>query len=164
MSEAELLPLVDRRKVMGIGIAAGVALATGPTENAVAKPPAVRDLSPEVKAAFEFAIKKNFKSGPGYWAVAYSDDNFAGEPLLVGTPVFFQKPQEGTMPHGWGSKTGSIVVGPGAVLRLIHRINGQDSHITLLPCESMAQVGAMGIVDGQCSWKLYPAGDLRPPY
>ena len=68
------------------------------------------------------------------------------------------------MPRGWGSKAGSIVVGPAAVLRLIHKVNEQDSHITLLPHESMAQVGAIGIADGQSSWKLYPAGDLRPPY
>ena len=164
MNGAESQPSMNRRSVVCLGIATGAALAAGSTENAWAKGPAVRDMSPEFKAAYEFAIQKSFKSGPGFWAVAYSEDNFAGEPLLVGAPVLLPKPQAGSMPRGWGAKAGSIVVGAGAVLRLVHRVDGRDSHVTLLPCESMAQVGDMGYVDGEISWKLYPDGDLRPPY
>lgn len=155
---------ISRRTIMRAGVATGVVLGTGSSKNAIAKSPAEPGWTPEFTAAFDFATKKNFKSSRGYWAVAYPDDNFAGDPFLVGTPVMITKPQAGTMPAGWGSKAGSIVVGPATVLRLIHKVNGQDSHVTLLPWESMAQIGAIGIVDGQSSWKLYPAGDLRPPY
>jgi hypothetical protein len=164
MNGIEASPPISRRKVMGLGFATGVALATGPTKNALGKAPSVRDLSPEFKAAFEFAVQKSFRSGMGYWAVIYPDDAFTGEPVLIGNPQLRPKPQAGAMPAGWGSATGSIVVGRSAVLRLFHRVNGQDAHITLLPYESMAQVGVIGIVDGKSTWKLYPAGDLRPPY
>jgi hypothetical protein len=155
---------ISRRMIIGGGIATGLAIATGPTKIAMAKGPAESEWSPEFNAAFEFAIKKTFKSGRGYWAVAYMDDNFAGEPVLIGNPQLMPKPQAGAMPAGWGSKAGSIVVGPATVLRLVHKVNGQDIHITLLPFESMAKVGDIKIADAQSSWKLYPAGNLRPPY
>lgn len=169
MDEVESFPLVSRRELVGLGIASGVALVAGATTEAVAKAPWERefwatDLGPEYNAAFQFAIKNNFKSGPGFWAVAYPEDNFAGDPVLIGKPVLMPKPATGTMPGGWGAKAGSIVVGSGVVLRLVHTVNGQDTHVTLLPCESMAQVAGLGIADGQPTWKLYPAGDLRPPY
>jgi hypothetical protein len=155
---------ISRRKLLGAGIATGLALATGPTRSTLAKPLAESEWSPEFRAAFDFANKKTYKSGRGYWAVAYLDNNFAGEPVLIGNPQLMPKPQDGAMPAGWGSKTGSIVVGPATVLRLIHSVNGQATHVTLLPWESMAKVGDLYIADGQCSWKLYPAGNLRPPY
>jgi len=123
-------------------------------------------LSPELEAAYAFAIKNNWKSGPGYWAVSYSQDNFAGEPLLIGDQhLATMKPQSGDMPRGWGAKSGSIVVGIRAVLRLVYTVNSQDVHVTLLPGESMADVvRTVGIADGVSSWKLFPAGDLKPPY
>ena len=124
-------------------------------------------MSPELKAAYMFAIKKNpVRSGPGFWAVAYPDDNFAGDPVLIGKlPLAsLPTPQTGAMPPGWGAKAGSIVAGPSAVLRVVHKVNDQDVHVTLLPGESMAAMRALGIVDGVSSWKLYPAFDLRPPY
>jgi hypothetical protein len=165
----EHVALVSRRNALGVGIATGVLFAIDPAKDAVAKSPFESDLSPESKAAFDFAIAQNWKSGPGFYAVAYTEDNFGGDPLLVGTPAFMQKPQTGTMPDGWGSKAGSIVVGAGAVLRLFHKVDGRkvdgrESHTTLLPGESLAQVNPLGIGAGACSWKLYPAGDLRPPY
>ena len=123
-------------------------------------------MSPEMKAAFTFAIKKDVRCGPGFFAVLYPEDKFAGDPVLIGKPplLSFPKPQAGTMPVGWGAKSGSIVVGPSAVLRLIHKVNGQDVHVTLLPCESMAAMRTVGINDAVSSWKLYFAFDLRPPY
>ncbi len=164
MHDPEGLPSISRRTVMGLGFATTVAIAAGSTKNALAKAPSERDLSPEFKAAFSFAVKKDFLAGPGHWAVIYPGDAFTGEPVLIGNPKLYPKPQAGTMPAGWGSATGSIVVGPSVVLRLIYKVNGQDAYITLLPYESMAQVGAIGIADGQSSWKLYLAADLRPPY
>jgi hypothetical protein len=149
---------------MGAGIATGLAIAIGPTNNAMAKAPSKRKESSEFEAAYMFAIKQSFLAGPGYWAVIYAGDNFTGEPTLIGKPKLNMKPQTGTMPLGWGAESGSIVVGASAVLRLIHKVNGRDKHITLLPFESMAKVGDIKIADGQSSWKLYPAGDLRPPY
>ena len=35
----EILPSISRRKVMSLGIATGVAIAVGPTKNAMAKAP-----------------------------------------------------------------------------------------------------------------------------
>jgi hypothetical protein len=154
---------ISRRQVMEAGIATGLALATGATNNVMAKAPWSHE-SPEFESAYMFAIKQGWRRGPGYWAVIYAGDTFTGEPKLIGDPQLIPKPQSGTMPLGWGAKSGSIVVGASAVLRLIHKVNGQDTHITLLPYESMAKVGDFKIVDGQSSWKLYPAGDLRPPY
>jgi hypothetical protein len=154
---------ISRRKVVGGGIATGLMLATGATNNAVAKAPWSHE-SPEAEAAYMFAIKHGWRRGPGYWAVIYAGDTFTGEPKLIGDPQLIPKPQVGTMPLGWGTESGSIVVGPSAVFRLIHKVNGQDAHITLLPSESMAKVGDIKIADGQPSWKLYPAGDLKPPY
>jgi len=156
---------ISRRKVMGVGIATGLALAVAPTNNVMAKAPwAKPDESPEFESAYMFAIKQGWKRGPGYWAVIYTGDTFTGEPKLIGDAQLIPKPQAGTMPLGWGAESGSIVVGPSAVLRLIHKVNGQDTHITLLPRESMAKIRDIKIADGQSSWKLYPAGDLRPPY
>jgi hypothetical protein len=161
----ERTPPISRRTAMGFGVASGLALASASTDDAFGKTPfGPPDETPQLKAAFEFAIKSNWKSGPGYWAVSYSDDNFTGEPLLIGNPQLMPKPQSGTMPRGWGSKTGSIVVGPSAVLRLIHKADGQDVHVTLLPYESMADLHTVGITDGASSWKLFPAADLKPPY
>jgi hypothetical protein len=160
---------VSRRTAIGFGVASGLALASLPAEDLLGKtPPSIqeRDMSPELKAAYTFAVKKNPLCGPGYFAVLYPDDNFAGDPVLIGKPplLSFPKLQAGTMPPGWGAKSGSIVVGPSAVLRLIHKVNDQDVHITLLPCESMATVRSVGINDGVSSWKLYFAFDMRPPY
>jgi hypothetical protein len=165
----EIAASISRRTAIGFGVASGLALASFPAEDLLAKtPPGLqeRDMSPELKAAYTFAIKKDVRCGPGYFAVLYPDDNFAGDPVLIGKPplLSFPKLQAGTMPFGWGAKSGSIVVGPSAVLRLIHKVNDQDVHVTLLPCESMAAMRTVGINDGVSSWKLYPAGDLRPPY
>jgi hypothetical protein len=154
---------ISRRKVMGAGIATGLALATGSTNSVMAKAPWSHE-SPEFESAYMFAIKQGWRRGPGYWAVIYAGDTFTGEPKVIGDPQLIPKPQAGTMPLGWGAESGSIVVGPSAVLRLIHKVNGQDTHITLLPYESMAKIRDIKIADGQSSWKLYPAGDLRPPY
>jgi hypothetical protein len=148
---------------MGAGIATGLALATGPTNSVMAKAPWSKE-SREFESAYMFAIKQGWRRGPGYWAVIYTGDTFSGEPKLIGAPQLIPKPQAGTMPVGWGAESGSIVVGASAVLRLIHKVNGQDTHITLLPFESMAKIGDVKIAGGQSSWKLYPAGDLRPPY
>lgn len=164
METPELLTMMSRRKAMGLGIASGVVIAADSTESAMAKGPFEPSWGPEYKAAFDFVIQQNWKGGVGIWAVAYSEDNFAGEPFLVGTPAFRQKTQAGEMPRGWGATAGSIVVGSGTVLRLFHQVSGQEARITLLPCESIASASAMGIVDGQSNWKLYPTGDLRPPY
>jgi hypothetical protein len=155
---------ISRRTAIGFGAASGLGLATFSSKDVLGKVPFHRELSPELEAACAFAIKSNWKSGPGYWAVAYSDDNFTGEPLLIGNPQLNPKPQSGTMPRGWGAKTGSIVVGVSAVLRLIHNVNGQDVHVTLLPCESLAELRTVAITDGASSWKLFPAHDLKPPY
>ena len=156
---------IGRRTVMGVGIATGLALATGPANNVMAKAPWKKpDESPECEAAYMFAIKQGWRRGPGYWAVIYTGDTFTGEPKLIGDAQLMPKPQAGTMPLGWGAESGSIVVGPSAVLRLIHKVNGHDTHITLLPFESMAKVGDIKVADGQSSWKLYPARELRPPY
>ena len=160
---------ITRRAALGFGVASGLAIASLPTEDALGKPPSFLkdwDWSPELKAASAFALKTDLRCGPGYWAVAYADDKFAGEPLLIGKQALLSKPQpqSGTMPTGWGIKSGSIVAGPSAVVRLIHKVNGQDVHVTLLPGESMANMSTMAIADGISSWKLYPTVDLRPPY
>jgi hypothetical protein len=154
---------ISRRKVMGAGIATGLALTTGSSNSVMAKAPWEHQ-GPEYESAFNFAIKQSWRCGQGYWAVIYAGDTFTGKPKLIGDPPLIPKPQEGTMPLGWGTEAGSIVVGAAAVLRLFHKINGQDTHITLLPFESMAKVGDIKIPDGQSSWKLYPVRDLRPPY
>ena len=160
----EIVPLFSRRMAIGLGVASGVAFAIASTEKAFGKAPSGPP-DPQLKAASEFAIKSNWKSGPGYWAVCYSGDNFTGEPQLIGDPhLLTQKPQAGTMPRGWGSKTGSIVVGLTPVLRLLHKINGQDLQVTLLPGESMADLRLVGLTDDDWSWKLFPAGNLQPPY
>ena len=154
---------ISRRRVVGVGVATGLVLAAGATNSALAKAPWSHE-SPESEAAYMFAIKQGWKRGPGYWAVIYSGDSFTGEPTLIGEAQLMPKPQSGAMTAGWGTETGSIVVGPSAVLRLFHKINGQDTHVTLLPFESLAKVGDLKIADGQSAWKLYPAGELRPPY
>jgi hypothetical protein len=166
---SETTPPVSRRTAIGFGVASGLALASFPAEDLRGKtPPGLqeREMSPELKAAYTFAIKKDVRCGPGYFAVLYPDDNFAGDPVLIGKPplLSFPKLQAGTMPLRWGAKAGSIVVGPSAVLRLVHKVNDQDVHITLLPCESMAAMRTVGINDGVSSWRLYFTGDLRPPY
>jgi hypothetical protein len=148
---------------MGAGIATSLVLASGATNDAFAKAPWSHE-SPEAEAAYMFAIKQGWRRGPGYWAVIYTGDTYTGEPKLIGDAQLIPKPQSGTMPPGWGAESGSIVAGPSAVLRLIHKVNGQDTHITLLPGESLAKVGDLKIADGQPTWKLYPAGDLKPPY
>jgi hypothetical protein len=162
----EIASSISRRTAIGLGVASGLAFASFPAEDLLGKtPPTAPDTSPEFKAAYMFAIKKDvFRNGPGFWAVAYPDDKFAGEPVLIGNPVLIPKPQAGAMPRGWGAKAGSIIVGPDAVLRLVHKVNDQDVHVTLLPFESMADVRAMGITDGVSSWKLFPAHKLQPPY
>jgi hypothetical protein len=154
---------ISRRHIMGAGIATGLALATGPSNNVVAKAPWSHE-SAEFESAYMFAIKQGWRCGQGYWAVIYTGDTFTGEPKLIGDPPLIPKRQAGTMPLGWGAESGSIVVGASAVLRLIHKVDGQDTHITLLPFESMAKISGIKIADGQSSWKLYPAGDLKPPY
>ncbi len=166
---SDVAPSISRRTAIGLGVTSGWALASLSTEDMLAKnlpdAPEIRDLSPQFKAAYVFAIKKNpFKNGPGYWAVSYAEDNFTGEPLLIGDPVFIPKPQAGAMPQGWGAKTGSIVVGPDAVLRLVHKVNNEDVHVTLLPYESMADLRTLAITDGISTWKLFPAHKLQPPY
>ena len=155
----------SRRTAIGLGVASGLALAGVPAEDLLGKtPPSSPDTSPEFKAAYMFAIKKDvFRNGPGFWAVAYPDDKFAGEPVLIGNPVLIPKAQAGAMPRGWGAKAGSIIVGPDAVLRLIHKVNDQDVHVTLLPFESMADMRTTAITDGVSSWKLFPAHKLQPP-
>jgi hypothetical protein len=162
----ETAPPINRRTALGLGVASGLALASFPAEDLLGKTPfSPPPESPEFKAAYMFAIKKDpLHAGPGFWAVAYPDDKFAGDPVLIGDPVFIPKSQAGTMPRGWGAKAGSIIAGPSAVLRLIHKVNGQDVHVTLLPFESMAEMRAMGIADGVSSWKLFPANKLQPPY
>jgi hypothetical protein len=165
----ETSPHVTRRTAIGLGVASGLALASFPADELLGKTPhglQERDMSPEMKAAFTFAIKKNPLCGPGFFAVLYPEDHFAGDPVLIGKPplLSFPKLQAGTMPPGWGAKSGSIVVGPSAVLRLIHKVNDQDVHITLLPYESMAAIRTVGINDGASSWKLYFAFDMQPPY
>jgi hypothetical protein len=157
---------ITRRTAIGCGVASGLALASASTEEAFGKAPSISSkMSPELTAACDFAIKTNWKSGPGYWAVAYSGDNFTGDAQLIGDQhLLTQKPQAGTMPRGWGSKTGSIVVGVRAVLRLIHQVNGQDVHVTLLPHESMADLRTVGLTDDVTTWKLFPDSNLKPPY
>lgn len=158
------LPL-SRRAAIGLGVASGLALASFAAEDLLAKaPPKSADMDPHLAAAWKFAMKSGLRAGNGYWAISYSEDKFAGEPLLFTKPSFLPKPQTGAMPNGWGAKAGSIVVGPSAVLRLVHKVNGQDVHVTLLPEEMMSDMRTMGISDGQCSWKLFPVGNLHPPY
>src|SRR4051812_21983316 len=148
----ETAPPISRRTAIGFGVASGLALASFPAEEMLGKTPPrglqEKDMSPELKAAYLFAIKKDpVHNGPGFWAVAYPDDKFAGDPVLIGkSPLLsFPKPQAGAMPSGWGAKSGSIVAGPSAVLRVVHKVNEQDVHITLLPGESMASMRALGI-------------------
>jgi hypothetical protein len=155
---------ISRRKVIGAGIATGLALSTGQSNIVMAKVPWKPEDSPEYDSAFDFVIKQNWRAGPGYWAVIYAGDSYTGQPTLIGEPRLMPKPQAGTIPVGWGAQSGSIVVGSSAVLRLFHKVDGQDTHITLLPFEQLAKVDALKITDGQSSWKLYPAGELRPPY
>jgi len=158
-------PSINRRTAIGLGVASGLALANVSTEELLGKsPPSTEIFGQQAAAAWQFATKISYKCAAGYFVVLYSDDNFAGEPLLLTKPELLPKPQSGSMPAGWGAKTGSIVVGPGAVLRLIHKVNDLDAHITLLPGESMADTRTVGIADGASSWKVFPAGNLHPPY
>ena len=140
MHDPEGLPSISRRTVMGLGFATTVRACRRLDKKRTGESTVGGHLSPEFKAAFSFAVKKDFLAGPGHWAVIYPGDAFTGEPVLIGNPKLYPKPQAGTMPAGWGSATGSIVVGPSVVLRLIYKVNGQDAYITLLPYESMAQV------------------------
>ncbi len=155
---------ISRRVALGAGFATGLVLATGTTQSVSAKIPWKPEESPEYAVAFDFVIKQNWRAGPGYWAVIYAGDSFKGKPTLIGDPQLMPKAQAGTVPIGWGAESGSIVVGASAVLRLFHKIDGQDTHITLLPFEQFAKVDTFKLTDGQSSWKLYPAGELRPPY
>ena len=122
---------ISRRLVMGAGIATGLAIATGPTNNATAKAPWSHE-SAESESALMFAMKQSWRCGQGYWAVIYTGDTFTGEPKLIGDLPLIPKPQAGTMPPGWGTESGSIVVGAAAVLRLIHKVNGQDIRLAFL--------------------------------
>ena len=80
----EIVPLFSRRMAIGFGVASGIAFASALTEDVFGKAPLWSAPEPQLKAASEFAIKSNWKSGPGYWAVSYSGDNFTGEPQLIG--------------------------------------------------------------------------------
>jgi hypothetical protein len=157
---------VDRRAVIGLGVASGLALASLPTADVFGKTrEEVPEKDPQLSAAFFVAVKRDVRySTNGCYAVLYPENQFAGDPVVIGQPRLITKFDSGTVPNGWGAKAGSIVVGQGAVLRLIHKVNGQDVHVTLLPSESMAEVSTLGIADGVASWKLYPANKLRPPY
>jgi hypothetical protein len=157
-------PSINRRTAIGLGVVSGLALTNVSTEVLGKSPPSAGAVDQHAAAAWQFATKISYKCAAGYFVVLYSDDNFAGEPLLLTKPELLPKPQSGSMPAGWGAKSGSIVVGPGAVLRLIHKVNDLDAHITLLPGESMADTRTVGIADGASSWKVFPAGNLHPPY
>jgi len=100
----------------------------------------------------------------GCFAVLFSENKFDGDPIVLGKPRLFAKADAGSVPKGWGAKSGSVVVGPNAVLRLIHKVNNEDVHVTLLPEESMADVATLAIADGTATWKLFVAGKLQPPY
>jgi hypothetical protein len=143
-----------------------LALASFPTADVFGKTqPDTLEKDPQLSAAFFVAVKRDVRySTNGCYAVLYPENQFAGEAVLIGQPRLITKSDSGTVPNGWGAKAGSLVVGPGAVLRLIHKVNGQDVHVTLLPSESMAEVGTLGIADGVASWKLFPPNKLRPPY
>jgi hypothetical protein len=157
--------LLGRRVAIGLGVASGLTFAGAASGDAFGKSPLWSAPDPQLKAASEFALKSNWKSGPGYWAVSYSGDHFAGVPQLLGDPqLLTQKPQAGTMPSGWGLESGSIVVGRSAVLRLVHQVHGREVHVTLLPGETMADMQLAGLGDGAWSWKLYPVANLQPPY
>ena len=57
---------ISRRLVMGAGIATGLALATSPANNVMAKAPWKKpDESPECEADYMFAIKQGWRRGPG---------------------------------------------------------------------------------------------------
>jgi hypothetical protein len=163
---SEVAARVDRRAVIGFGVASGLALASFPAADVFGKTqPEAPEKDPQLSAAWFAAVKRDARySTNGLYAALYPENKFAGDPVLIGQPRLITKPDSGTVPNGWGAKAGSIVVGPGAVLRLIHKVNGQDVHVTLLPDESMAEVGTLGITDGLASWKLFPANKLRPPY
>lgn len=157
------LPM-SRRSAIRIGVASGLALASFPADLFGQTPRDSRDMDPHLGAAWEFAVKSSVKCLNGYWVVLYPDDKFAGDPLLLTKPELAMKPQSGTMPVGWGAKAGSIVVGPNAVLRLIHNANNQDANITLLPTEVMADMRVVRTMGGISTWQLFPANKLRPPY
>jgi hypothetical protein len=152
------IELVTRRLAIGTGVVGGLAIVTGSFEAAIAQQASNPQRSRFFVAAQQAAIQRDPRCSNGVWAVLYKDNNFGGQSLVI------TNPQATTMPNGWDDEATSGIVGPRAVLRLFHRNNFQDTHITLLPGEEVAHFGPIRIHDGASSYKLWAVNALQPPY